>query len=66
MLNMKKHGIEVGTHYRPIHSFNLYKTKNTLKATEKAGNQIVTLPCHQNLKQNDINKIIKLVNKYSK
>jgi len=66
MMNMKKHGIEVGTHYRPIHSFNLYRTKNVLKVTEKVGNQIVTIPCHQNLKQNDIDKIIRLVNKYSK
>lgn len=66
MMNMKKHGVEVGMHYRPIHSFDLYKTKPTLQVTEKAGNEIVTLPCHQNLKQNDVDKVIKLVNKYSK
>ena len=54
-------GIETGTHYRPIHTFDFYKSKINSKITENIGNSVVTIPCHPNLKENDISKIIKSI-----
>jgi len=55
-------GIETGVHYKPIHTFSLYRSKTKLPITEKIGNEIVSLPTHPNLTQNDVEKIIKTVN----
>ncbi len=62
---LSKYGIETGTHYKPIHTFSFYSSKNKLKFTENVGKQIVVLPCHPNLKKHEIDKIIKLTNKFS-
>ncbi len=59
-------GIQTGTHYRPIHTFSLYKNKIKLPITEKVGKEIVTLPMHCNLTENNIDKIIKFTNKFLK
>jgi dTDP-4-amino-4,6-dideoxygalactose transaminase len=58
----KKH-IETGTHYRPIHTFTLYKNNTSLQITEKIANEIVTIPIHPNLKKDEIDKIILTINK---
>ena len=58
-------GIETGTHYKPVHMFSMYKSKLRLPQTELAGKQIVTLPIHPNLTNNDIDKIIRLTNKFT-
>jgi len=63
---MYKEGIQTGTHYRPIHTFSLYKNKIKLPITEKIGKEIVTLPMHPNLTENNVNKIIKFTNKFLK
>lgn len=55
-------GIETGTHYRPIHTMSMYKNKIKLKDTEKIGNEIVVLPTHPNLSDDDVNRIISTVN----
>lgn len=61
-----EHNIETGTHYKPIHKFSFYSKKSQkLYVTENIGEKIVALPCHPNLSSPDINKIIKLVNKYA-
>jgi len=62
---MSKCGIETGTHYKPIHTFSLYKSKTKLKNTENIGKSIVTIPCHPGLNESDIEKIIRLTNKFS-
>ena len=58
-------GIQTGIHYKPIHKFSFYKSKIKLPITEKVGKEIVTLPTHPNLQEKDLEKIIKLVNKFS-
>lgn len=60
-------GIEIGTHYRPIHTMSAYQQKpmNHLPITEKVGKEIITLPIHTNLGDNDISYIIDAVNNYS-
>ncbi|MDA0669693.1 MAG: DegT/DnrJ/EryC1/StrS family aminotransferase [Crenarchaeota archaeon] len=60
---LSEKGIETGIHYKPIHTFSFYKSKIKLPITEKVGSEIVTLPTHPNLTQNDVEKIIKVVNK---
>ena len=62
---LSKYKIETGTHYKPVHTFSLYKSKAQLKITENVGKSIVTIPCHPNLKGYDVDKIIRLVNKFS-
>ena len=62
---MSEHGIETGTHYKPIHTFSLYKSKIKLKNTENIGKKVVTIPCHSNLNEAEITKIIQLTNKFS-
>ena len=49
----------------PIHQFSLYKSKIKLPITEKIGREIVTLPTHPNIQKKDLEKIIKMVNKFS-
>ena len=61
---LAKKGIETGIHYKPIHNFNLYKSKIKLPITEKVGKEIVTLPTHPNITKKDLEKIIKTVNQF--
>ena len=61
---MSSSGIEVGIHYKPIHTMSLYRTKHDLPITKKAGQTIVSLPIHPNLKEHDIDRIIQSVNRF--
>ena len=61
---MSSCGIEVGTHYQPVHLMTYYKSKTTLKITEKAGNEIVTLPMHPLLTESQVDYVIKSINKF--
>jgi len=63
--NLSRNNIETGTHYKPVHTFSFYKSKTKLKITESISKDIVTIPCHPNLKESDIDKIIRLINKFS-
>ncbi len=65
MREMKNIGIETGIHYRPIHKLSLYKQKEKLTVTENVENEIVSIPNHPNLKINDVEFIIKNINKFS-
>lgn len=59
-------GIEVGTHYRPIHTMSAYKHDGAnIKATDSAGKRIVTIPIHPNLSDDDVSHIIKSINSFS-
>ena len=62
---MLENGIETGTHYKPIHKMSMYSDDVKLPITEKISQQIVTLPTHPNLTEENINKIIESVNKFS-
>lgn len=59
---LSQKGIETGIHYRPIHTFSYYKSKMKLSLTEKVGKEIVSLPTHPNLGEEEVEKIIKVVN----
>lgn len=65
--HLNEKGIEVGTHYRPIHTMTAYKQKShpDLPVTEKVGQQIITIPIHSNLTDNDVSYIIEAVNEFA-
>jgi len=65
MKKMKKIGIETGIHYNPIHKMSFYNSKTKLPLTEKISKEIVSIPIYPNLKQNEIDFIICMTNKYS-
>ena len=60
-----KKGIETGIHYRPVHTFSMYKKNIDLPVTQKAGNEIVSIPIHPNLSDDEVQKIIDSINKFS-
>ena len=66
MKKMSENNIETGIHYNPIHKMSFYNSKIPLPVTEIAGSKIVSLPTHPNLSNNDINRIIKMANKFAK
>lgn len=65
MKKMKENGIETGIHYKPIHQMKYYNKKIKLRNTDTIGNEIVSLPTHPNLSENDITKVIKYVNLFA-
>jgi len=56
--------IETGIHYKPIHKMSMYKSNVKLPVTEEIGQQIVTLPTHPNLTEENMDRIIESVNKF--
>lgn len=64
MKNLKDEGIESGIHYKPIHKMTYYNSKQKLPVTETISKQIVSLPIHPNLNDSQVNKIIKISNRY--
>ena len=64
--NMKRNGIQIGIHYMPIHKMKLYNSKVKLPVTDIISKGIVSLPIHANLDQKDVDRIIKLTNKFAK
>jgi len=57
-----ENGIETGIHYAPVHKFELYDKKIKLEITEKASEEIITIPMHPNLTSNEMNKVIRCIN----
>jgi dTDP-4-amino-4,6-dideoxygalactose transaminase len=64
MRNMYEKGIEVGAHYNPVHLMSYYDHKINLPVTEQVAKEVVTLPMHPNLTENDIDVIIKAANSF--
>ena len=62
---MTKRGIETGIHYKPIHKMTMYNQKKKLPITEELSKKIVSLPTHPNLKNDDVDFIIRSVNKFN-
>jgi dTDP-4-amino-4,6-dideoxygalactose transaminase len=54
--------IETGTHYKPVHHMDMYKIKSKLEITENVSSNIVSIPIHPNLTEENIEKIIHTVN----
>ena len=65
MKKLRDEGIETGIHYKPIHHMTYYKKNLKLPNTEEVASQIVSLPTHPNLTDDDVSRIIKQVNRFS-
>ena len=68
ILHMKKKGIDCFFHYYPLHMSNFGKKikKIKLPVTEKIYDGLVRLPLYPSLKAGEINKIIKISEKFIK
>jgi dTDP-4-amino-4,6-dideoxygalactose transaminase len=65
-LHIEEKGIEIGMHYRPVHTMTAYRSaKACTPVTEKAGKRIVTLPIHANLSDDDVSHVIQSINSFS-
>jgi len=62
---LNEEGIESGIHYTPIHEFSMYRSSYKLPITENIGKNVVTIPNHPNLTNTNLDRIIKLINKYA-
>ena len=61
---LAKKGIETGIHYKPIHKMSMYNNNSQLPITQEISKQIVSIPTHPNLSENDVEKIISTINKF--
>lgn len=64
MKKMAEHGIETGIHYKPIHTMSFYNKKINLPVTNEVSKKLVSIPMHPNLSNTNIEKILKIVNKF--
>jgi perosamine synthetase len=64
MIKMKENGIETGIHYKPIHTMSYYKKKLDLPITDSIAQNLVSIPIHPNLSNSNVEKIIKIINKF--
>ncbi|WP_428324964.1 DegT/DnrJ/EryC1/StrS family aminotransferase [Nitrosopumilus sp.] len=62
MKKMYAKGIETGSHYIPAHLTSYYKKNHKLPITEMVAKEVVTLPMHPNLTDEEIEFIIKTAN----
>lgn len=65
MKKLFKQGIETGIHYKPIHQMTYYKNKTKLATTEEVTKEIVSIPVHPNLTNENVDFIIHQINKFS-
>jgi len=66
---MNKAGIEVGLHYRPAHLMTMYRSyarAEELPNTEGLWKELVTLPMHTCLTDEEVNYIVEKSNEYSR
>ena len=62
MKKMAREGIETGIHYKPVHTMSFFQNKIKLVKSEKIQEEIVSLPIHPNLKDEQIERVIQKVN----
>ena len=64
MGHLRSEGIECGVHYQPNHLLSLYKTDYRLPVSEKLYHQLLTLPLHADLLEQDIVRICDAIGKF--
>ncbi len=63
MQKMKSKGVQTGIHYNPISLMTYYrKYSKILPITEIISKEIVSIPIHPNLTQNDVDKVVISIN----
>lgn len=62
---LKKHGIQTGVHYMPVHLFKYYKKQgHKCPNAEKTWKKILTLPMHPLLTRKKLKKIVETIKSY--
>lgn len=61
---LHQHHIETGIHYKPNHLLARYKTPYALKTAEKIYQEILTLPLHVSLQEEEQADVVRLVKDY--
>lgn len=61
---LKEKGIMTGVHYKPIHLYKCYGNIPNLPMSEKYFKQIISLPIHPNLTNNEVNLVIDNIHKF--
>jgi perosamine synthetase len=61
---LHQNGINCGVHYIPNHMFNLFGWTQSLPIVERAYGQIINLPLHTLLSDEDIYKVCEVINKF--
>lgn len=56
--------IECGIHYKPNHLLSKYKSDDLLPITEKIYEEILTLPCHFDLSEDEQNTVINKIREF--
>ncbi len=59
-----ENNIECGIHYKPNHLLSKYKIEYSLEKTENIYNEILTLPCHNDLTKEEQDLVIKKVKSF--
>lgn len=62
----KFHGIMCGIHYEALHQHPVYETFQRLDHSERHSRTMVSIPFHENLVSDEIDKVIKFVHENSK
>jgi len=61
--NLKKHNVQTGIHYKSLHNHEVYKINDDfLPNSEIESVTTLSIPFHEKLTNNDIEKIIKIIN----
>ena len=62
--HLLEHSIETGIHYFPNHLLSKFRAKYKLPTAERIFPSMMTLPCHNDLSSEDINKIVTAVKSF--
>lgn len=61
---LEENGVECGIHYKPNHLLSLYNSGESLPVTEYIYNEVLTLPCHIDLTDDELRYIIFMIKKF--
>jgi len=63
---LKEKGIGTGVHYKPVHLYNCYGNIPKLPRAERLFREILSLPMHLELKDEDVTKVIETMKMFFK
>ena len=60
---LKEMGVDTSVHWQPTHTFSLFKgcRSDNLQITEKIGTEVLTLPLHSKMSDEDLERVISSV-----
>lgn len=62
MAKMAERGIETGIHYKPVHLMKYYKNRFQLPVSKTIQDEIVSIPIHPNLADEEVESVIESIN----